>query len=275
MIDDERQDQAAAYALNELDPYATGAFEAALASDPELRALTDELCEAAAALAHTVPQHLPPPGVRERVLSAIRGEAVAVSTPPPATATKAAAPVQSSRSNLLPWALAAGFAITTAALWFERDQLRTDSAGLRQEAIELRNRAEATKGRIATLAKQVEELKNRDALSQVRIATLAAQVDTLGKGTAVILWDPVKQRGIVQFANLPHPENGKDYQLWVIDPKYPQPVSGGVVPMAPDGSAHVSFTTAQPIEKADKFAISVEPAGGVPKATGPIVLLGN
>ena len=54
MIDDERQELAADYVLNALDPYAAGSFEAQLASDPELRAFTDELCEAAAGLAQAV-----------------------------------------------------------------------------------------------------------------------------------------------------------------------------------------------------------------------------
>jgi anti-sigma-K factor RskA len=262
MIDEERQDLAADYALNELDPYKTGAFEAELARDPELRALTEDVCEAAASLAHDAP-----------ILASVRGEAIAPSAPPPAAAPKA--PVQSGGVSILPWALAAGFAITTAALWFERDQLRTDSMNLRQEAIALREKAEKSKGRIADLSKEVEVLKNRDALAQVRLATLSAQVDAYKNGKVLIAWDPEKQRGVVQFTNLPRPEAGKDYQLWVIDPKYPKPVSGGVVPTNPDGSANIAFKTVEPIEKADKFAVSVEPAGGVPSATGPIVFLGN
>jgi len=273
MIDEERQDLAADYALNELDPYKTGAFEAELARDPELRALTEELCEAAASLAHNAPRRLPPPELRERILASVRGEAIAPSAPAPAAAAKA--PVQSGGVSILPWALAAGFAITTAALWFERDQLRTDSMNLRQDAIALREKAEKSKGRIADLSKQVEVLKNRDALAQVRLATLSAQVDAYKNGKVLIAWDPEKQRGVVQFTNLPRPEAGKDYQLWVIDPKYPKPVSGGIVPTNPDGSANIAFKTVEPIEKADKFAVSVEPAGGVPSATGPIVFLGN
>jgi anti-sigma-K factor RskA len=277
VIDETLQDLAAAYALNALDANAARAFEADLARNPELRAFTDELCEAAAALAHAAPRELPSPELRERVLSAVRAEAAVVS---PASPIKAAAP--STGFNLLPWALAAGFAVTTAALWFERDQWRNESLALRQEAIALRERDAAAKTRIAGLSSQVEalrleseEFRTRDALAQVRIATLSAQVAAFAKGSAVIVWDPVKQRGIVRLANLPRPESGKDYQLWVIDPKYPQPVSGGVVPMDQNGSARVSFTTDHPIEKADKFAISVEPAGGVPNATGPIVLLGD
>jgi anti-sigma-K factor RskA len=275
MIDEQQQDLAAEYALDALDPAAARAFEAELTRDPELRALTEDLREAAATLAYAAPRQLPSPELRERVLSAVRAEAAA-SSPAPAV------PVQSSGFNFVPWALAAGFAITTAALWFERDVWREEALNSRQEAIGLRNRGEVSKGQLAVLSAEIETLRqeslalrNRDALAQVRIATLSAQVEAFAKGSAVIVWDPATQRGIVRLANLPRPEAGKDYQLWVIDPKYPQPVNGGVVPMDASGSARVTFTADQPIEKADKFAISIEPTGGVPKATGPIVLLSN
>src|SRR5829696_8112139 len=122
MIDEDRQDLAVAYVLDGLEPGAAGAFQADLSRDPELRAFTDDLREAAASLAHSAPHQLPPPELRERVLSAIRAEAAAVASPLPA---RAPAPAAGGR-NLLPWALAAGFALTTVALWFERDQLRAD-----------------------------------------------------------------------------------------------------------------------------------------------------
>jgi len=259
MIDEHRQDLAAEYALDALDPESTRAFETILAGDAELKALADNLRETAAALAHDAPAQLPPPELRERVLSRIRAEAQA-GTPATAAAVEPITPVapapmpSTGGRTILPWALAAGFAVTTAALWMERNQLQQDRVALLQEA---------------------RELRDRDAFAKVKIATLSAQVDAYAKSSAVILWDPVHQRGVVKLANVPRPEAGKDYQLWVIDPKYPQPVSGGLVPVNAEGMARVSFEPTQPISKADKFAISVEPAGGVPQATGPIILLGG
>ncbi len=258
MIDEHRQDLAAEYALDALDPEAARAFEALLATDPELQALTDHLRKAAAALAHDAPLHLPPPELRERILSRIRAEAQATMSTPttsstPTPPTTAPAPSRSG-FDLLPWALAAGFAITTAALWMERSQLQQERVALLNEA---------------------HELRERDTLSKVKIATLSAQVETYAKASAVIVWDAEKQRGVIKLANVPQPASGKEYQLWVIDPKYPKPVSGGLVPVNEEGLARVSFEPEKPISKADKFAISVEPAGGVPEATGPIVLLGG
>jgi len=254
MIDEHRQDLAAEYALDALDPESTRAFETILASDPELKALADGMRETAAALAHNAPPQLPPPELREKVLARIRGEAQGNAVEATPRVAAPATPAQSSGFSLLPWALAAGFAITTAAMWMERDQLRKETAELRKDLVESRN---------------------RDILSKIKIATLTAQVDAYSKASAAIVWDAEKQRGVLKLANIPRPESGKDYQLWVIDPKYPNPVNGGVVPVGEDGVARVAFTPDQPIHKADKFAISVEPTGGVPKATGPIVFLSN
>ena len=244
MIDETQQDLAAEYVLGALDAGATRAFEAELQADAELRAFTDELRETTAALAHTAAPVPLPPALRERVLAGVRGEAKA-----------APAPVaKSSGLGFFSWAVAAGFAITAFAFWSERAELAKEVAALRAEALALRT---------------------RDAFSKMKIATLAAQNEAYAKGVAVVVWDAEKQQGIVKLANIPGIAAGKDYQLWIIDPKYPQPVSAGVVPVGADGFARVAFTPEHLIRSAEKFAISIEQAGGAPTPGGPIVLLGN
>ena len=244
MIDEAKQDLAAEYVLGSLDAGAAGAFEAELRADAELRAFVDDLRECTAALAHAAPPVPLPPGLRERVLAGIRGEAKV-----------APAPVaQSSGLGLLPWAVAAGFAITAFAFWSERAELAKEVTALRSEALALRT---------------------RDVFSKMKIATLAAQNEAYAKGVAVVVWDAEKQQGIVKLANIPSIAAGKDYQLWIIDPKYPQPVSAGIVPVGADGIARVAFTPEHLIRSAEKFAISIERAGGAPAPGGPIVMLGN
>ena len=249
MIDETKQDLAMEYVLGSLEPRAAGDFEAELQTDAELRAFVDELREATAALVQAAPPVRLPPELRERVLAGVRGEAkprpVQGSTP----ARRAPAPF-----GFLPWALAAGFAITAVALWLERDGLQREVTALRGEALALRT---------------------RDAFSKMKIATLAAQNEAYAKGVAIVVWDAEKQRGVIKLTNIPRAAAGKDYQLWVIDPKYPQPVSAGVVPVGDDGLARVSFTPEHTIRSADKFAISIERAGGAPAPGGPIVMLGN
>jgi len=150
--------------------------------------------------------------------------------------------------------MAAGFAITSFAFWSERGELVKELASLRDEALALRT---------------------RDPFSKMKIATLTAQDDAYAKAAVIVVWDAEKQRGVVKLTNVPRAAAGKDYQLWVIDPKYPQPVSAGVLPASDDGLARLAFAPEHSIRSADKFAISIERAGGVSAPGGPIILLGN
>ena len=174
--------------------------------------------------------------------------------PPSPPAPSAELRRHSSPLGLLPWAVAAGLAITTAALWSERDGLSKDAAALRDEALTLRT---------------------RDVLAKVKVTVLAPQDEAYAKAVAVVVWDAEKQQGLVRFANMPRLAAGDSYQLSISDPKYPQPVSAGGVPVGDDGSARVAFTPAHTIRAAEKFAISIERAGGASVPLGPIVLLGD
>ena len=245
-MDELSQDQAVDYVMGALTAEEAREFEARLSGDPALRSLVAELQESAAALALAAPQIQPPPDLREKVLASIRGETLPESTPLRA---------QPARSwNPLAWAIAAGFVVTTAALWFERDAWKREALALRGEAAELRN---------------------RDEFAQIHIASLSAQVEMFSKAAAVVVWDAKTQRGVLRLVNLPPADAGKDYQLWVIDPKYPAPVNGGVIPVNARGETRMSFAPDQPVRNAGKFAISIERAGGVPKAEGPIVFVGE
>ena len=176
--------------------------------------------------------------------------------PPPSDPAPSAPRANRPSSGLgfLPWAVAAGFALTSFAFWTERAELTKEAAALRAEALALRT---------------------RDAFSKMKIAMLTAQDEAYAKGAAVVVWDAEKQRGVITFTNIPRAAEDRDYQLWIIDPKYPQPVSAGVVRVGEDGRARVAFAPEHSIRSADKFAISIEPAGGAPAPGGPVILRGN
>jgi anti-sigma-K factor RskA len=256
MIDEEKQDRAVEYAFGMLDSAAERAFEAELKADEELRVLAMELRESAAALAHDAPALLPPPELRERILQPIRGElAVATAAAAATSPAKPQALKETSSIGFLPWAIAAGLAITSAALWTELRASKAEALFLRTEA---------------------SDLRQRDTFSQMKIAMLTSQNEAYAKAGAVVVWDGAKQRGVVKLSNFPPVASGKDYQLWLIDSKKGgPPVSGGVVPVSADGVARVSFEPGHPVGKADKFAISVEKEGGVPEVAGPVILAGD
>jgi anti-sigma-K factor RskA len=261
MIAEDKQDLAVEYAFGMMGSAAERAFEAELKTDEELRAFAMGLRESAAAMAHDAPALLPPPELRERILSQVRGELAVAAAVAAASSLEQQASLKQQASKgtssfgFLPWAIAAGLAITSAALWTELSASKAEAFFFRTEA---------------------NRLRQQDALKQMKIATLSAQNEAFAKAGAVVVWDEEKQRGVIKLTNFPPPANGKDYQLWVIDSKKGgAPVSGGVVPVSADGVARVSFIPDQPIRKADKFAISIEREGGAPKVAGPIVLVGD
>ena len=151
------------------------------------------------------------------------------------------------RTNWLSWALAACFALTSAYLVAERSGLR----------------------------KRLTRLEQRDILSQVQIASLSSKLENAPDANAVVVWDEKRQRGILKVTQLPRNEENRDYQLWVVDPRYKDPVDGGVFHVANDGTLRVPFKPSSPVREAAGFAISLERKGGVTKAEGPIVLLGK
>ena len=73
---------------------------------------------------------------------------------------------------------------------------------------------------------------------------------------------------------LPPPPPGRSYQLWVIVGG--EPVSAGVFEVdAGRAQPATRRRTLPPIEGPVTIAVTVEPAGGLPKPSGPMVLAGS
>jgi anti-sigma-K factor RskA len=151
------------------------------------------------------------------------------------------------RSNWLPWAVAACLALSCAYLVADRSGLR----------------------------KRIARLQTRDLLAQIQIASLNSKLESAPDANAVVVWDEKRQRGVLKVTQLPRNDENRDYQLWVVDPRYKDPVDGGVFHVSDDSALRVGFHPASPVRQATGFAISLERKGGVTKAEGPIVLLGK
>lgn len=147
----------------------------------------------------------------------------------------------------LPWAIAAALALTCAYLIAENGGLQ----------------------------KRVSRLEQRDIFSRLQIASLTSKLANAPHANAVVIWDAKKQSGILKVTDLPQNQEDRDYQLWLVDPRYKNPVDGGVFHVSNDGALRVPFHPSQPVRDAKGFAISLERKGGVTKAEGPIVLLGK
>ncbi len=272
MIDEALQDQAADYVSGGLEATEAERFAAAMRDNEELRAYVWELEEAQAMLAYDAPSHVPHISLKARVLEDVRAERKVVAMPP--------------RTDWIPWALAASLAVSCVLLWNERRQVDREHRATVQELASTRamakkiaeQRAEdeaRQKEEIAAMRREVAASHERDALAAVKIQTLSSQVDAYAKALAVVVWDDSTQRGVLKLDKFPQVAEGKDYQLWIIDPNKKTPVSAGVVPVGQSGTVRVPFKPSERVDAAQKFAISVEKAGGAPAPAGQIVEIGN
>ena len=119
-------------------------------------------------------------------------------------------------------------------------------------------------------------LPPRSELADLRIATLSAPVGETSPAHGVAVWDPVAQQGVLTVSQLPSPAADRSYQLWIVDPQYPAPVSGGVFVVASaTGESRLVFKPDKPISTITAFRVSRESKGGAPVAAGPTVLVGK
>jgi anti-sigma-K factor RskA len=127
--------------------------------------------------------------------------------------------------------------------------------------------------RVATLTAQ---LKLEGDIANLKITALASKLANSPEAVAIAVWNPLKQEGTLKVEKLPALAGGQDYQLWIVDPQYPNPVDGGVFTVDPNtGDQRLTFKANQPVKSIAAFAVTLERKGGVPKAEGPFVLLGK
>lgn len=213
-----------------------------LASDQEAARLHAELQESLGELAHAVDPVEPPASLRSRILDQLPEKNR------PALETEAepgrVIPFPNVRT-LIPWSLAACFAIICGLVVQNNVSLRND---------------------LTTAVAQND-------LDGIEVATLSSMMAVAPRAKAVAVWDSVHQEGVLTVSSLPTLEPDKDYQLWIIDPRYEDPVSGGVFSVSARGETKIRFKPDQPIETISAYAVSLERKGGVPKAEGPMVLI--
>lgn len=301
-MDEQHEELAALHALRALDDSEQSALEIELARDAEFEKLALELEDTVAAMAAVAPAANPPAHLKTAIMEKIRERASAKKLSPATSSS-------TTRFQALSWGIAAVLAAGCFWLWNERTQLAQQVAAMteveaeaRQQLITVRDERDSldqknaetarqlaqltsqldflrqnnqlTQQQVVTLTREITELRKKDAFAQVQIATLKTTVDAYKQGVAVVVWDSEKHQGVLKLEKMPPVEAGKDYQLWVVDPKNPSPVNAGVVQVDAQGFAKVDFKPVVDVSEAAKFALSVERKGGVPNNEGPIVLIG-
>jgi anti-sigma-K factor RskA len=259
MSHDPRLEQAAdVYALGALDGAELADFEAHLASG--CLACAERLRETREALAlmpRALPQVAPPAALRARVLERVAAERPA-----------APAPVQlrpeRRRGRVLWWAGWAGLAAAAALLLVVNAEL----SRTREEIRALEGRVAALQGELAEREQVVRFLSDPG----VRYVSLAGLKPT-PEASAWLLWSPATRQGLLLARGLPAAPEGKAYELWALAGA--QPVPAGVFTVDAAGRALLRLPPLPPDHTFDAFAVTLEPAGGVPAPTGPMHLHGK
>jgi anti-sigma-K factor RskA len=109
----------------------------------------------------------------------------------------------------------------------------------------------------------------RDPATQVVVlAGQAASPEAKGR----VLWHATAG-GLVVAAGLPAPPPGKTYQLWAITGA--KPIPAGVFSPDARGVASLQVAPIGGVSRIDVFAVTLEPAGGLPAPSGPMYLVGK
>lgn len=86
------------------------------------------------------------------------------------------------------------------------------------------------------------------------------------KAAGEALWSDSRQEGYMRFANMPiNNPSVEQYQLWIFDTEkeYAEPVDGGVFDISTAGEVIIPIKARMRIDKAVRFAVTVEKPGGV------------
>ncbi|MDX1501787.1 MAG: anti-sigma factor [Thermoanaerobaculia bacterium] len=152
---------------------------------------------------------------------------------------------------------------------------------LRGQLAQLQADREATSLRLAQVREELDAAR-----AEVRSLRLAASIvgspgrrtvrlaglDPAPEAAGQTFVDPAGGRAVFYASNLAPAEPGTTYQLWFIADG--RPVSAGIFDVDEEGSAVVLVEKTVPADSIDLWAVTIEPAGGVPQPTGAMVLKG-
>jgi anti-sigma-K factor RskA len=234
------EELAALHALGLLDEAARTELLKAMESDPEVASLVRDYAGTAAWLALDAPPVKPPPELKRELMRRL--------------------PARKTESNLIsfpswvPYAMAACLMVLGVYQVWQTHNLNRELAAAQET--------------IRNWQWQVSEEAERQALADTRVMPLEAKDPAYGSARLIVTWNSRLYQGVVTVQNLPAVPAGHDYQLWVLDPHEPVPVSAGLLTTA---TGSQNFTVHPVGTENPGFAVSLEPAGGSPAPTGPIL----
>lgn len=155
-------------------------------------------------------------------------------------------------------------------------RLQTQLREQERDAIErVRNLQDRLKQGTAELASLQGRLARQEEIIRV-VEDPQSRVVTLGglgpaaQASGKVIWQPVQQTALFYAYRLPPLPSDKIYQLWTITDR---PISAGIFDVDHLGHGAARLTTIPPQVKT--FAVTIEPAGGLPQPSGAIYLAGS
>ena len=287
----------ALFAMQLLSKEETAEVAAYLAQSSDARKELAEIQGDLAIYAHTVDLHSPPVQVRERLMKQVAREKKALPIDRPAVAetrvqeaavgpgtiftesgaivpsyvTEEIAPKRGTAGKVLPWigwALAAGLALTTGKLYYEREAMRES---MRSAMTAQANKLDQLTADVAAARQVMDTMTDGSAM---RVTLTKGKTTPAPQGRATY----VAGKGTLIFLanNLDPLQPGKTYELWLI------PAAAGTSPIPagtfrPDerGNASVIMPPLPNGVEAKAFGVTVEDEGGSTTPTQPIILAGQ
>lgn len=103
----------------------------------------------------------------------------------------------------------------------------------------------------------------------VKLASIMTDTEASGK----LMMNPDTHQALLLVSDIPPLTEGKTYQLWIIDNG--NPVSMGTFEVDRDGNHMMEIKSMPEPTERSRFAVTLEPEGGMPHPTGDIYLLGS
>jgi anti-sigma-K factor RskA len=222
---------------------------------PLCEELLSEFPDAAAALSVGVPPLQPRPELRAKILGSLPGSRF----------ERAAAAPSASRAA---WWLAAAAAVLFVIAAWDDARLRRQREDLRSQTAQLSTQLSSAQAEAARRDLRVRVLESDD----VRILFLGGK-DPQPSARAKVFWSEKSKTGVILAGNLAPLPPDSQYELWVFAEG--KPVAAGVFDADASGRALFESKTLAGLAAAQNFAVTIEPRGGVPRPTGPIVLVGT
>jgi anti-sigma-K factor RskA len=270
-VTDERlMEMAPLYALGALDGDELAEFGRSLDGSPGLQT---EVAAFEAVIGRLAYLHVTAPS-SPRLRSRTLGAAGFFAPPAPVPAVRRDAP---GRTSWLAWAAVLAAVAFGALFAWERARLgeaRQEAADLRQERDTLA--AEITEARLQLAA--VQEQLGREVAFRELVAhresrqTLLAGLAPAPAAVARVVWNPGTREAVLLAAGLDPAPQGKVYEAWVIAGGAPVPA--GTFQVDASGKAVLRLPAVDETRSVKTFAVTIEPAGGTPAPTGPMVLAG-